>query len=122
MKNSFYLATGYPREAEQAKKETLPVLLPIGTMEYHSTHCPYGCDTLVAQGVCEKVAEKTPAMVLPPVWYGVAIPLQAFFATRMVRGGKLRRGRTGNEYDKRRLRYHGKLRILYPEIPVRQRV
>lgn len=72
MKNSFNLATGYPREAEQVKKEALPVLLPIGTMEYHSTHCPYGCDTLVAQGVCEKVAEKTPAMVLPPVWYGVA--------------------------------------------------
>ena len=72
MRTSFHLATGYPREAEWAKKEALPVFLPIGTMEYHSTHCPYGCDTLVAQGICEKVAEKTPAMVLPPVWYGVA--------------------------------------------------
>lgn len=72
MNESFYMEKAYPREAEKAKKEGFSVLLPIGTMEYHSTHCPYGCDTLVAQGVCEKVAEKTSAMVLPPVWYGVA--------------------------------------------------
>ena len=72
MSNSFKMEFGYPLEAERAKKENFAVLLPIGTMEYHSTHCPYGCDTLVAQGVCEKVAEKVDAMLLPPVWYGVA--------------------------------------------------
>ena len=69
---SFNMAYGYPQEVEEVKARQLPVLLPIGTMEYHSTHCPFGCDTLVAQGVCEKVAEKVEAMVLPPVWYGVA--------------------------------------------------
>ena len=62
----------YPREVEKAKKDGLPVLIPIGTMEYHSTHCPFGCDTLVAMGIAEKVAEKTDALILPPVWYGVA--------------------------------------------------
>lgn len=72
MSKSFKMELSYPREVEQAKKEKLPILLPIGTMEYHSTHCPYGCDTLVAQGVCERVAEKVDAMILPPVWYGVA--------------------------------------------------
>ena len=72
MQGSFKMEKSYPREAERAKKEGLPILLPIGTMEYHSTHCPYGCDTLVAQGVCERVAEKVEAMLLPPVWYGVA--------------------------------------------------
>ena len=72
MNESFNLATGYPREAEKAKKEEWAVLLPVGTMEYHSTHCPYGCDTLVAQGVCERVAKEVNAMVLPAVWYGVA--------------------------------------------------
>lgn len=62
----------YPREVENAKKLNLPVLLPVGTMEYHSSHCPFGCDTMVAQGVAEKVAEQVDALILPPIWYGVA--------------------------------------------------
>jgi creatinine amidohydrolase len=62
----------YPREVEYAKKNNLPVLLPVGTMEYHSSHCPFGCDTLVAMGVAEEVAKKVDALILPPVWYGVA--------------------------------------------------
>ena len=37
----------YPKEIEKAKKEKWPVILPVGTMEYHSTHCPFGCDGLV---------------------------------------------------------------------------
>ena len=66
------MAFGYPKEAEIAKKEGHAVLLPIGTMEYHSTHCPFGCDTLVANGIAERVAREVDAMILPPVWYGVA--------------------------------------------------
>lgn len=69
---SFQMEFGYPREAEKAKKEKWPVLIPIGTMEYHSAHCPYGCDTLVAMGIAREVAKKVDAVVLPPVWYGVA--------------------------------------------------
>lgn len=72
MKKSFKMEFSYPKESNIAKKENWPVLIPIGTMEYHSTHCPYGCDTLVAQGVCEKVAKQVDVMLLPPVWYGVA--------------------------------------------------
>ena len=66
------MAYSYPKEVEQVKQEKRAVLLPVGTMEYHSTHCPFGCDTIVAQGVCERVAEQVDGLVLPPVWYGVA--------------------------------------------------
>ena len=66
------METSYPKEVGQIKKDCKPVFLPVGTMEYHSYHCPFGCDTLVALGVAEKVAEKVGGMVLPPVWYGVA--------------------------------------------------
>ena len=72
MCNHVEMARSYPLEVERAKKEGRAVLLPIGTMEYHSTHCPYGCDTLIAQGICERVAEAVGAMILPPVWYGVS--------------------------------------------------
>ncbi len=72
MSKSFNMAFGYYKEAEIAKKEHWPILIPVGTMEYHSTHCPYGCDTLTAIGAADKVAEKIYAMVMPPIWYGVS--------------------------------------------------
>ncbi len=69
---SICMATSYFREVERAKAEQWPVLIPVGTMEYHSTICPYGCDTLVSIGIAEKIAEKIDCMVLPPIYYGVA--------------------------------------------------
>ena len=72
MGKSFLMERAYPLEVNRAKEEGWAVLLPVGTIEYHSTHCPYGCDGLVAQGVCEEVAKKVDAMLLPTVWYGVS--------------------------------------------------
>lgn len=69
---SFHMEFGYPREAEIAKKEKWPILIPVGTMEYHGSHCPYGCDTLVAMGLIEEIAQKIDAVIFPPIWYGVA--------------------------------------------------
>jgi len=69
---SFEMAYSYPKEVEMAKKEKWPIFIPVGTMEYHSTHCPFGCDTMVADGVAKKIAEKVNSMILPPIWYGVA--------------------------------------------------
>ena len=69
---SFNMELGYPREAEEAKREKWPIIIPIGTMEYHSTHCPYGCDTLVSMGIAREAAKRINAVVFPPIWYGVA--------------------------------------------------
>ncbi|MBE5868730.1 MAG: creatininase family protein [Lachnospiraceae bacterium] len=69
---SFHMEFCYPKEAEVAKREKWPILIPVGTMEYHSTHCPYGCDALVSLGLAEKIAEKIDAVVFPTIWYGVA--------------------------------------------------
>lgn len=66
------MAMGFPKEIEKAKADRLPVLIPVGTMEYHSEHCAYGCDSLVSIGIIDKIAEKIDAVVLPPIWYGVA--------------------------------------------------
>ncbi len=63
---------GFLDEIEQAKRENWPVLLPVGTIEYHGHHCAYGTDTLVAMGMIQKVAEKRDVVVMPPIWYGVA--------------------------------------------------
>ena len=45
---SFQMEFAYPKEMEIAKAERWPILIPVGTMEYHSTICPYGCDALVS--------------------------------------------------------------------------
>ena len=57
--SSIYMATSYPLEVERAKREHWPVLLPVGTMEYHSHHCPYGTDALVAEVLARLGGPKT---------------------------------------------------------------
>lgn len=70
--NTFHMSTSYPKEVERAKKENWPIFIPVGTMEYHSSICPYGCDALVAQGIIEKIGEKIDCMILPTIYYGVS--------------------------------------------------
>ena len=48
----------FPREVENAQKNNTPVVIVGGTVEYHGPQCSYGCDTLIAQGLVEKLAEK----------------------------------------------------------------
>ena len=69
---SFQMEYAYPKEMEIAKKERWPILIPIGTMEYHSTICPYGCDSLVSMGIAREIAKELDCVIMPPVWYGVA--------------------------------------------------
>jgi DNA-binding CsgD family transcriptional regulator len=54
----------FPREVEHVQKNNIPLVLVGGTVEYHGAHCSYGCDTLVAEGLVKKVAEKKHAGLL----------------------------------------------------------
>ena len=64
-----YLDKMFPRELEYVKKNNIPVIIPGGTVEYHGPHCAYGCDTLVVQGLIEKLAEKKEIVIAPSVSY-----------------------------------------------------
>mgnify|MGYP001817510861 FL=1 len=46
------------------------MLLPIGSTEQHGPHLPVGTDTMVAVALAEAAAEKTDALVAPPLWFG----------------------------------------------------
>lgn len=70
--SSIEYAYTYPRELEKAKAGHWPILIPVGTMEYHSAHCPFGCDTLTAMGLVRAIAQKVDCVIMPPVWYGAA--------------------------------------------------
>ncbi|HHT89941.1 MAG TPA: creatininase family protein [Firmicutes bacterium] len=60
----------FPREIEKAKKERTPLVIPVGTIEYHGPHCAFGCDTFIAMGVLERLSQERELIMAPPVWYG----------------------------------------------------
>lgn len=44
--------------------------LPVGTIEWHGNHLPMETDFLVAQKICNLIAEKKPGYILPPIYLG----------------------------------------------------
>lgn len=59
----------FPRELDYVKKNNIPVVIPAGTVEYHGPQCAYGCDTLVAEGLVKKLAERKELMLAPTISY-----------------------------------------------------
>lgn len=45
-------------------------IIPIGSIEQHGYHLPLGTDSYVAITLAEDGAEKTGALIVPPVWFG----------------------------------------------------
>lgn len=64
-----YLDMSFPREVEYVQKNNIPLVLVGGTVEYHGPQCSYGCDTLVAKGLLEKLAERKEIMIAPSISY-----------------------------------------------------
>lgn len=61
-----------PAQLDEAKKKNTPIILPVGVMEYHSSHLPIGTDALVAYEFAKLLEEECDVIVAPPVWYGPA--------------------------------------------------
>jgi len=63
---------GFPRELDDAKQRHVPLIIPVGTIEYHGPHCALGCDTQIAIGLLDRLEQEMEAVIAPPIWYGVA--------------------------------------------------
>ena len=59
----------FPKEMKYVQEKKIPLVIPAGTVEYHGPHCSYGCDTLVAEGLVKKLAEKKEIMIAPTISY-----------------------------------------------------
>ncbi len=72
----------------QARLEACPVLiLPIGTIEWHSYHLPLGLDGLVAQAIGEEVARQTGGVLAPVTYWavgGVPYPYTLNFSNEQI--------------------------------------
>lgn len=59
----------FPREVKKLQENNLPLVIVGGTVEYHGPHCAYGCDTLIAEGLVKKLAERKEIMIAPTISY-----------------------------------------------------
>lgn len=59
-----------PNELEQILKDSGIIYLPLGTLEWHSKHLPFGVDAIVSYELCKKACGMTGGCVIPPVYFG----------------------------------------------------
>jgi creatinine amidohydrolase len=66
-----------PAELERRLRERPGLVLPLGTIEWHSYHLPLGLDGIKASEISAAVAEKSGAVLAPTSWWaagGVPFP------------------------------------------------
>ena len=72
--------------ADVEKREFDKVILPLGSLECHGPHLPFGTDAFTAYLLSLEIAERVPGtIVLPPVNYGVSEHYQDFSFTVSLR-------------------------------------
>ncbi|HML49185.1 MAG TPA: creatininase family protein [Clostridia bacterium] len=64
-------------------------IVPMGSLERHGEHMPYGTDALVAHAIAVGAAEMEPCVVFPPYWFGQVHEASCFtgainFPTRLL--------------------------------------
>src|SRR5512143_2967910 len=62
----------------KAARETGVCVLSLGVLEKHSEHLPLGTDYLVGHGVACLAAEREPAVVFPPFYFGQIYEARCF--------------------------------------------
>lgn len=61
-----------PHQIRDAIARNLPVILPLGVMEYHGEHLPVGMDTLAVTRALDRLEAAHDIVLLPPFPYGAA--------------------------------------------------
>ncbi len=59
-----------PEQIVEQRKACPVVYIPIGTLEWHGLHNAVGADTLQAEGIAIRCAQKGGGLVFPPLYYG----------------------------------------------------
>ena len=58
----------HPAELRAAVERAPLAFVPIGTLEFHGEHLPFGVDSFEAHGLCLRAAELAGGVVLPPTY------------------------------------------------------
>lgn len=70
-----------PPEFEKLAKEEQVCIFPIGSLERHGDHMPFGTDALIAHEIAVRAAVKEPCVVFPPYWFGQVHEASCFSGT-----------------------------------------
>lgn len=70
MTDTVQYAELHPQEFEQRVNESPIAYLPLGTLEWHGKHLPYGTDALLSTGFFVRLADHIGGVVLPPLFLG----------------------------------------------------
>jgi creatinine amidohydrolase len=63
-----------PREIQDAIHRDPRLLVPVGTCESHGPHLPMGCDTMIAERLCDDLSAELQVLRAPTFEYGVMTP------------------------------------------------
>lgn len=74
-----YTSAEIAKLARQRKKPI--VILPMGALEAHGAHLPVWTDSITPYALACRVAERTGALVLPPIEYGFCYTLRPWAGT-----------------------------------------
>ena len=61
----------FPQQLQERIAAAPIAVLPFGTLEWHSHHLPVGLDGLVANAVCERIAEQCDGVLVPVSYWAV---------------------------------------------------
>lgn len=61
------MLTMYSNRKDFQKAEGDTAILPVGALEQHGSHLPYGTDTIIAGALAERLAVTLDAYLLPPI-------------------------------------------------------
>ena len=70
-----------PKEFEKSVREDRVCVLPIGALERHGEHMPFGTDTLVAHKIAVEAAKLESCVVFPPLYFGQIHEAAEFYGT-----------------------------------------
>ena len=59
-----------PHELEAIINQSGLVYLPLGTLEWHEKHMPFGVDSFISYKLCIAACERTGGCVIPPLYFG----------------------------------------------------
>ena len=65
-----YLKEMHPDHVQRAIQGGWPLLIPAGCIENHGPHAALGTDTLIAEALCARLAERMDLMIAPSFEYG----------------------------------------------------
>lgn len=71
-KRTVKIAEMRPDEIFAARKEQSVIYLPVGPLEWHAPHMPYGTDPLSAEAVAVETAKRIGGVVMPTLYFGSA--------------------------------------------------